>query len=137
MCVGCKIGIVQAPVYKVNCAECKVGPTLLRSFLYTLKILPTGAQERIFAPPGRISITLRCWEEGRREGGRKGGMELGKEAGSQIWKVGWKRGSEGSKEDGNSAAIASWLQRRGYSVVATASWLQRRGYSVVATTSWQ
>ena len=26
MCVGCKIGIVQAPVYKVNCAECKIGP---------------------------------------------------------------------------------------------------------------
>ena len=25
MCVGCKIGIVQAPVYKVNCTECKIG----------------------------------------------------------------------------------------------------------------
>ena len=28
MCVGCKIGIVQAPVYKVNCAECKIGPCM-------------------------------------------------------------------------------------------------------------
>ena len=28
MCVGCKIGIVQAPVYKVNCAECKIGPLI-------------------------------------------------------------------------------------------------------------
>ena len=35
MCVGCKIGIVQAPVYKVNCAECKIGP-------YELLLGPTA-----------------------------------------------------------------------------------------------
>ena len=58
MCVGCKIGIVQAPVYKVNCAECKIGPIILKELYVTF----TQAFQAFFlgAAVQILNIAARC-----------------------------------------------------------------------------
>ena len=51
MCVRCKIGIVQAPVYKVNCAECKIGPQVSLNLVCMCVF---------FLPLDRGSLTFSC-----------------------------------------------------------------------------
>ena len=70
MCVGCKIGIVQAPVYKVNCVECKIGPFVwtLVSRQDVLDCLPTDYRKSLVST-GRVCVPLlvkdgyRQWED--------------------------------------------------------------------------
>ncbi|KAK0156393.1 hypothetical protein N1851_000309 [Merluccius polli] len=60
ICVGCKIGIAQAPVYKVNCAECMIGPQLFVSWATPHKGKPLSRQRLSHWIVEAISLAYGC-----------------------------------------------------------------------------